>query len=103
MSTGLLAAGTGERQLALQAAREREKTSVFKEQYAVRAGVEGTIGQAVDKLDMRRSRYRGIAKTHLQHVMTASAMNLMRVMAWFSEKPRSKTRVAPFAALAPST
>ncbi len=52
------------RQLALQAAREREKTSVFKGQYVVRAGVEGTISQAVNKLDMRRSRYRGIAKTH---------------------------------------
>lgn len=91
------------RQLALQAAREREKTQVFKEQYARRAGVEGSISQAVDKLDMRRSRYRGIAKTHLQHVMTASAMNLMRVMAWLSGKPRSKTRVAPFAALALST
>jgi transposase len=91
------------RQLALQAAREREKSSVFKEQYAVRAGVEGTISQAVNKLDMRRSRYRGIAKTHLQHVMTAAAMNLMRVLAWLSGEPRSKTRVAPFAVLAPST
>jgi transposase len=87
------------RQLALQKAREREKTSVFKEQYADRAGVEGTISQAVDKLGMRRSRYRGIAKTHLHHVMTAAAMNLMRIMAWLSEKPRSKTWVAPFAAL----
>jgi transposase len=75
------------RQLALQKTRQREKTSVFKEQYALRAGVEGTISQAVDKLGMRRSRYRGIAKTHLQHVMTAAAMNLMRVMAWLSEKP----------------
>ena len=88
------------RQLALQTAREREKTQDFKEQYAVRAGVEGTIGQAVDKLAMRRSRYRGIAKTHLQHVMTAAAMNLLRVMAWLAETPRSRTRVAPFAALA---
>jgi transposase len=57
---------------ALQAARERQETEEFKEQYKARAGVEGTISQAVFALGMRRTRYRGKAKTHLQHVATAA-------------------------------
>ncbi|MCA1605665.1 MAG: transposase, partial [Acidobacteria bacterium] len=52
---------------ALQQARQREKTAEFKEEYRKRAGVEGTISQGVRAFGMRRSRYIGRAKTHLQH------------------------------------
>lgn len=89
-------------QLALQAARHRQTTPEFKAAYALRAGVEGTIGQAADKLDMRRSRYRGLTKTHFQHVATAAAINIKRVLAWLAAVPRSTTRVSHFAALAPA-
>ena len=34
---------------------------------------------------LRRARYRGHAKTHLQHVLTATAMNLTRLDAWLTE------------------
>jgi transposase len=91
-----------EQQLALQAARHRQTTPEFKETYALRAGIEGTIGQATDKLEMRRSRYRGLAKTHFQHVATAAAINIKRVLAWLADVPRSKTRMSHFAALAPA-
>jgi len=53
----------------------------FKENYARRAGVEGTISQAVGKFNMRRTRYFGLAKTHLQHIATACAINLSRFFA----------------------
>jgi transposase len=86
---------------ALQAARQRQETEAFKEAYAVRAGVEGTISQAVYALNMRRTRYRGIAKTHLQHVATAAAMNVMRVVNWLMDVPHSTTRKSRFAMLAP--
>jgi transposase len=85
---------------ALRAARQREQTEPFKEAYKRRAGVEGTISQAVGVLGMRRTRYRGIGKVHLQHLMTAAAMNLMRVLDWLAGNERSKTRISAFARLA---
>jgi transposase len=87
---------------ALQAARARETTPEFQAQYAARAGVEGTIAQAVRSYDVRQARYIGLAKTHLQHLATAVATNLARVAAWLEEVPRAITRVSAFAALAPA-
>ena len=89
-----------EQHLALQKARNRQTTEAFKEVYAQRAGVEGTISQGTRVCGLRRSRYAGMAKTHLQHVFTAVAINLVRVAAWFEETPRGQTRCSRFAALA---
>lgn len=47
---------------ALQAARQRQQDQGFRAQYAKRAGIEGTTGNAVFVLGMRRARYRGIEK-----------------------------------------
>jgi len=85
---------------ALQANRQRQTTAAFKETYAKRAGIEGTISQAVRSADLRRSRYIGLAKAHLQNLITATAINLQRVAAWLDEKPLAQTRKSPFAALA---
>jgi transposase len=49
---------------------------------------------------MRRSRYVGLAKTGLQQVCAAAALNASRVAHWLAETPRAKTRVTRFAALA---
>jgi transposase len=87
---------------ALLQARQRQQTAAFKAIYAQRAGVEGTMSQAAVARGMRRSRYIGLAKTHLQHLLTAAAINLTRVVAWWWEKPRAKTRRLPFAALVPA-
>ena len=86
--------------IALQRARQRQTTDEFKKAYAQRAGVEGTISQGVQVCGLRRSRYRGMSKTRLQHVFTAVAINLKRVAAWFEETPRAQTRISRFAALA---
>lgn len=85
--------------LALQAARQRQQTQDFKDRYAVRAGVEGTLSQAVFALGMRRTRYRSLPKVHLQHVLTATAMNLLRVIHWLAGQPRAQTPRSAFAAL----
>ena len=69
--------------------------------YNKRAGVEGTISQGVRGYGLRKTRYRGFAKTHLQHIATAAAMNLERLVAWFDDIPRGKTRISRFARLAP--
>jgi transposase len=85
---------------ALKAARERLAAGEGRRLHARRAGVEGTISQGVRAFGLRRSRYRGLAKTHLQHVATAAAINLERLAAWFRAIPRATTRTSRFAALA---
>ncbi len=85
---------------AIQAARQRQQTQEFKERYAIRAGIEGTISQGVRAFDLRRSRYIGLAKTHVQHVITATALNVSRLLAWMMGIPLDGTRVSRFAALA---
>src|SRR5215468_9226340 len=85
---------------ALQAARHRQTTAEFQEHYALRAGIEGTLSQGVRAFDLRRSRYIGLAKTHLQHILIAVAINVVRVVSWLVEPRPSKPYVAPFAALA---
>jgi len=52
---------------------------------------------------MRHCRYIGLAKTALQHVCIAAAMNVARIVRWLDGQPRAKTRVTRFAALAPAT
>ncbi|MBD2365437.1 IS1182 family transposase [Anabaena minutissima FACHB-250] len=88
---------------ALQKGRERQKTEEFQKQYALRSGIEGTISQGIRAFELRDCRYIGLAKTHLQHILTAAAINLGRVFAWLEEIPRAKTRSSHFAGLADST
>ncbi|WP_172799611.1 transposase [Leptolyngbya sp. O-77] len=85
----------------LQQARIRQATDAFKQQYAIRAGVEGTISQAVRGFAVRHCRYVGLAKTHLQHILTAAAMNLVRAVNWLEGVPLAKARQSQFAKLAP--
>jgi transposase len=86
---------------ALQAARAWYASEEGRQRYQRRAGVEGTLSQGVRAFGLRRSRYRGLEKTHLQHVATAAAINIDRLVAWLEERPRAKTRTSRFAALAP--
>jgi transposase len=88
---------------ALNVARARMTDPTWQERYRRRAGVEGTLSQGVRALGMRRSRYIGLAKTGLQQVCTAVAINASRVVRWLDGWPRAKTRVTRFAALATAT
>ena len=64
---------------ALKEARARQQTPEFKKQYQARAGIEGTISQAVRVTKLRKARYRGLIKTRLQHYATATAINILRL------------------------
>jgi len=86
---------------ALHAARARQQAAAFQRRYARRAGIEGTISQAVRAFGLRQARYRGHAKTHLQHILIAVALNLARLAAWFGGATPARTRTTPFAALFP--
>jgi transposase len=88
-------------QVALQQARQYHATEAGKKLYQRRAGIEGTFSQAVRAFELRHTRYRGLAKSHLQHIATAAALNLDRLVAWFQDIPRAITRTSRFAALAP--
>jgi transposase len=84
---------------ALRAARTRERTPAFALTYAQRAGVESAHAQGLRRSGLRRSRYIGLSKTHLQHVLTAVALNLVRLSAWLAGAPLASTRQSTFARL----
>jgi len=70
-----------------------QQTPEWKARYAVRSGVEGTINEFAHAHahahahghghGLRHCRYRGQSKAHLQHVLTAIAVNIERL----SERP----------------
>jgi hypothetical protein len=95
-------------------------------QYALRSGVESSLSQGIRRFDLRQSRYLGFARTHLQQgfvrdtclcpirhkhpsrtypqqILTATAMNVVRVIAWLKGDPLGERRWKPgyFARLAP--
>jgi transposase len=84
---------------ALQQARARPRTEEYKKEYAQRAGVEGTISQAVGAFGLCRTRYFGFLKTRLQHVLTATALNFVRISEWLAGTPLAKTRKSAFVRL----
>lgn len=84
---------------ALEQARTVYSSVEGKERYKRRAGIEGTLSQGVRGFGLRRSRYRGLAKTHLQHVVIGTAINFDRLVNWFEGIPIAKTRTSRFKAL----
>ncbi len=84
----------------VQQRKQDQQTQEWRKRYGKRAAVEGTMSQSVFALGARRSRYRGMDKTHLQFVLTSAAMNLTRVVNWLNETPRSETRFTRFGRLA---
>jgi hypothetical protein len=89
---------------ALQAARQRQETPEFRAQYALRAGVESSLSQGVRRFALRQSRYIGLVRTHLQQVLTATAMNVVRVIDWLRGKTLGEKKRPPgrFMRLAPA-
>jgi transposase len=85
---------------AIQAARQRQETAAFRAQYAQRAGTEGTQSQGIRRCGLRHCRDMGQAKSHLQHIISATALNLVRVVTWLEGTPRASTRRSTCMALA---
>jgi hypothetical protein len=61
--------------------RAEQHTPEWRARYAVRSGVEGTVNEFAHGHGMRRCRYRGEPEAHLQHVLTAIAVNIERLSA----------------------
>jgi transposase len=84
-------------QEALDAARAEQSTKDWQARYTRRAGVESTIAQATKATDIRHARYRGLAKTRLEHNIKAAALNLIRLDAWWNGEsldPRRTTHLS---------
>ncbi len=66
------------------------------------AGISGAVCEAGGVLREPYPGYApqiGLARAHLQHVLTSAVLNLMRAVVWLTETPRAKTRLSRFAAL----
>jgi hypothetical protein len=76
-----------------------QTTEEWQHRYAIRAGIEATLSQNIRAHGLRRSRYRGLNKTHVQHVLTALACNIARVADWLDTEPRTRRRATRFRTL----
>jgi transposase len=83
----------------MQAARQRQQTQEFKEQYKLRAGMEGSLSQGVRRCGLRRSRYVGEAKTRLQELFIATALNIARVSTFLAGEAFVERAEPPFVRL----
>jgi transposase len=88
----------------LQERRAEQRGKAFQQEYAARCGIEGSISEGVRAHGMRRSRYRGRDKTHLQMVGVAAAINLVRIYQMLGREraglpPRRVRTPSPFARL----
>src|SRR5258708_32169576 len=64
---------------ALHERRAVQRSPAFVQQYALRAGLEGTIAQAVPTTRLRRTPYAGLRKTHLHHLAIAAGRKFRRL------------------------
>lgn len=71
----------------VRAARERQETEAFKQDYHQhRSGVEGSLSALVRGNGLRVGRYIGQKKRHLQAVFTGCAVNIKRTARWQAGK-----------------
>ncbi len=84
---------------ALQAARQRQQTPAFQEQYALRAGIEGSLSQGVRRCGLRQARYVGEAKNRLQELFVATALNIIRVSTFLAGEAFTARADPPFVRL----
>lgn len=75
------------------AQRLKQTTAPFKALYRRRSGVEATLSLLVRRHGLRRARYVGMAKTHLQHQFIGAACNLKRCANWLAgARPKARGR-----------
>lgn len=81
-------------------ARQRQETEAFRKLYGERAGIESTLSQGIRRARIRYARYIGLARTHLQEIASAAAINFVRISNWLSGERPKETRISPFQAFA---
>ncbi|MEV7116676.1 transposase [Streptomyces anulatus] len=87
-------------------ARAAQETPAWKARYAMRAGCEATVSATVHRHGLRRCRYRGLAKVHVQHVLIAAGTNIVRLSECFppgTTPPHASRPLTPFQQLCKNT
>jgi Transposase DDE domain len=59
-----------------------QETPEWKKRHAIRAGCEATVSETVHAHGLRHCRYKGLAKTRIQHVLTALGTSIVRLFAY---------------------
>ncbi|MFE1520925.1 transposase [[Kitasatospora] papulosa] len=59
--------------------RVRREQDKWWQHYAIRVGCEATVSETVQVHGLRHCRYRGMAKSHVQHVLIAAGTNIIRL------------------------
>jgi transposase len=78
----------------ITAARAGQSTDQWQQAYKIRAGAEGTMAQVTHVTGIRRARYLGLPKTTFEHNAAATAINLIRLDAWWTGRPLDRTRTS---------
>ncbi|GAA1708344.1 IS1182 family transposase [Streptomyces yatensis] len=80
--------------------RTEQQTQEWLSRYSLRAAIESTISEFVNGHGMRQCRYRSEEKAHVQHVLTAIAVNLERIAVHLlptsARQPRNPTALQGF-------
>ncbi|MGA5454239.1 transposase [Streptomyces umbrinus] len=64
-------------------ARLEQETRDWRARYAMRAGCEATVSETVHAHGLRQCRYRGLARVHMQYILTAAGANVVRLSGCF--------------------
>ncbi|MFI5770374.1 transposase [Streptomyces sp. NPDC051658] len=88
-----------DQQDALEVRCREQLTDEWQRRCTTRAGMEGTISQAAWRTRIRRTRYTGLPKTHLGHILAATAIDIIRLDAWITGTPLGETRTSHLARL----
>jgi transposase len=90
---------------AIQFARKRQNTEEFAALYCPegRHSRRDGLTRSIRAFGLRKARYRGLKRTHLQELATATALNVGRIANWLNGVPIALTRRSQLAALAPAS
>ncbi len=69
-----------------------QDSATWQQTYNARAGIESTISQAVRGPGLRHARYHGLAKAHLQNVLSGIAINICRLGDHYAPRPKPPRR-----------
>ena len=81
----------------LQARRQQQQSSRFRERMKQRAAIESTISVLVRKHGARRARYRGQEKVRLQYLALGAAYNLKNAARALAQRRQTLARQRPMA------
>jgi hypothetical protein len=72
---------------------------VQRDELRMRQPARTGLARGIRRCGLRQAHFVDLAKSRLQHILTAVAIDFRRIGAWLSDIPRAQIRSAPFARL----